>query len=279
MDAKVDKTPQMPAQTTMHGLTINADLSQGPYFIDGCDTLPKLVKQRCEELGERVAHREKDFGIWLSFSWNDFYKHAKLIGLGLISLGMKRGQVVSVLSEDNKEWVYIDLAVQSIGGICSGIYTTDSASQVDYLVNDSDSQFLFIENDEQLDKFLEVKDKLKGLVKAIVMDRDGLHDFEDDKVIFLDDLYALGVEFEKENAGRFEEEIALSKPDDIAILVYTSGTTGMPKGAMISHSNILFSVSSGLEGAPVYPTDEQICFLPLCHILERLFSGHGPIAS
>ena len=279
MDAKVDKTPQMPAQTTMHGLTINADLSQGPYFIDGCDTLPKLFKQRCEELGERVAHREKDFGIWLSFSWNDFYKHAKLIGLGLISLGMKRGQVVSVLSEDNKEWVYIDLAVQSIGGICSGIYTTDSASQVDYLVNDSDSQFLFIENDEQLDKFLEVKDKLKGLVKAIVMDRDGLHDFEDDKVIFLDDLYALGVEFEKENAGRFEEEIALSKPDDIAILVYTSGTTGMPKGAMISHSNILFSLSSGLEGAPVYPTDEQICFLPLCHILERLFSGHGPIAS
>ena len=198
------------------------------------------------ELGEQPAHREKEFGIWLSHSWNDFYTRAKYIGLGLVSLGLKRGEVISVLSEDNKEWVYIDLATQCVGAICSGIYTTDSASQLSYLVNDSNSKFLFVENDEQLDKYLETEKTLTGLTKTVVLDRDGLHDFSHPDVMFLDDLYALGREFEKANPGRFEEEIALSQPDDTAILVYTSGTTGMPKGAMISHGNVFFSLASGL---------------------------------
>ena len=269
----------IPPQQEVHGLSINADLSRGPFFVDGCDTLVKVFRQRCAELDQRTAHREKDYGIWLSYSWADFYEHAKLIGLGLVSLGLTRGDVVSILSEDKKEWVYTDLGVQCVGGIGSGIYTTDSASQLKYLVNDSDSRFLIVENDEQLDKFLEVKDEMPGLTRAIVLDRDGLHGFSDDKVIFLDELYALGRAFEKENPGRFDEEIALSKPEGTAILVYTSGTTGPPKGAMINHSNIMYSLSVGLRSAPTYATDEQICFLPLCHILERLFSGFAPIVS
>ncbi|MGI9363971.1 MAG: AMP-dependent synthetase/ligase [Rhizobiaceae bacterium] len=278
MDAKPGSTPQMPAQHTINGLTVNVDLSEAPLFIDDCDTLPKLFQKRCAELGERTAHREKELGIWLSHSWNDFYTHARLIGLALLSLGLKRGEVVSVLSEDNKEWLYIDLAAQCIGGICSGIYTTDSAAQVDYLVNDSNSRFLFVEDDEQLDKYLEVKDRLPGLVKVIVLDRQGLHDFTDEKVLFLDDLYAIGHKYAAEHGDEFEDHITRSRPDDIAILVYTSGTTGNPKGAMISHSNILFSLAAGLQDAPVFRDDEQICFLPLCHILERTFSGVAPIA-
>jgi len=203
MDLKVPTKANMPPQKTVNGLSINVDLTNGPYFIDGHDTIPKLFQARCAELGERTAHREKDFGIWLSFSWNDFYNHAKLIGLGLLSLGLKRGEVVSILSEDNKEWIYTDIGVQCVGGIGSGIYTTDSAKQLDYLVNDSNSRFLFIENDEQLDKYLEVKGKLKGLKKVIIFGRDGLHDFSDDRVIFLDELYALGREYEKANPGLF----------------------------------------------------------------------------
>src|SRR5690606_18902210 len=144
-----------------------------------------------------------------------------------------RGEVVSILSEDCKEWVYVDLAVQCVGGIASGVYTTDSAAQLKYLVNDSDSRFLFVENDEQLDKYLSVGDAMPGLAKVIVFDREGLHGFADDRVIFLDDLYRLGREFRKEHPDRFGEEIARSQPKDTAILVYTSGTTGPPKGAMI----------------------------------------------
>lgn len=278
MDMKAPKDTTIPAQRVVNGVSMNADLTQAPVFIDGCDTLPKLFAKRCEELGERTAHREKDYGIWLSYSWNDFYNNARLIAAGMVSLGLKRGDAISILSEDNKEWLYCDLAAQSVGAIGSGIYTTDSAAQLEYLVNDSTSRFLFLENDEQLDKYLTVKDKMPGLIKAIVFDEDGLHDFADDGVIFLRDLYAIGQTHLKDNPDFFEQEIAKGSPDDLAILVYTSGTTGMPKGAMISHGNLMYSVASGADSAPVIQGDEQICFLPLCHILERLFSGVAPIA-
>ena len=268
---------KIPPQRMHLGHSFNDDLSQGPYFFDGCDTLAKLFRERCNAYGAKIAHREKDYGIWLAYSWTDFYEHARLIGLGLLSLGLKRGEVVSILSEDNKEWIYTDLGVQSVGGISSGVYTTDSAKQLEYLVNDSDSRFLFLENDEQLDKFLSVKETMPGLTKAIVFDREGLHDFADDSVIFLDDLYRMGREFLKQHPDRFDEEIAKSSPKDTAILVYTSGTTGPPKGAMISHENIIVSIIGSAITLPVTEEDEQVCFLPLCHILERLISVFIPI--
>lgn len=270
---------RIPRQQIVNGISINADLEHGPYFVDGCDTVAKLFLERCKELSNRTAHREKDYGIWLSYSWWDFYEHAKLIGHGLAALGLGRGDVVSILSEDNKEWVYTDLAVQCMGAITSGIYTTDSASQLTYLVNDSGSRFLFLENDEQLDKFLSVADAMPDLDKVIVYDREGLHDFHDDRVIFIEELYDLGRVHEKKNPGLFDTEIAKTKPADTAILVYTSGTTGPPKGAMISHSNIMYSISVGAVTLPALSTDEQVCFLPLCHILERFISVFSPIAA
>ncbi|SPH27567.1 Long-chain-fatty-acid--CoA ligase FadD15 [Ascidiaceihabitans donghaensis] len=272
-------TDTLPPQQTLHGLTINADLSQGPFYIDGQDTTPKLFRARCKEHGTRTAHREKTFGVWRSHSWTDYFERAKHLGLGLVSLGLKRGEVVSILSEDNKEWMYTDMGVQSVGGICSGIYTTDSASQLEYLVNNSDSRFLIVENDEQLDKFLQVRDAMPGLLKVIVIERDGLHGFEDPQIIFLDELYEIGKTYDAANPTAFDISIDATKPDDTAILVYTSGTTGKPKGAMISHGNLIFSVSAGLRDGPVFDTDDQLCFLPLCHILERVFSVNGPIAA
>ena len=276
---------KLPPQQTVDGHSFNAEVGgRGPFYFDGCDTLPKLFRQNCEKYAAKIAHREKDLGIWLAYSWTDFYEHARLIGLGLLSLGLKRGEVISILSEDNKEWIYTDLGAQSVGGIVSGVYATDAAAQLKYLVNDSDSRFLFVENDEQLDKYLSVAGEMPGLTKVIVYDRDGLHGFEDDRVIFIDDLYRIGREFLKDNPKRFEEEIARSQPDDTAILVYTSGTTGPPKGAMISQSNIISSIIGASLTLPVKETDEQVCFLPLCHILERLISvfvpvGHGSVVN
>ena len=273
------KQERIPPQTTIRGIQVNADLSEGPYLVDGCDTLPKLLAHRCAELKERIAHREKDYGIWLAYSWNDFFEHARLIGMGLKAMGLIRGEVVSVLSEDNKEWVYTDLAVQCVGGVTSGVYTTDSAHQLAYLVNDSDSRFLFVENDEQLDKWLEIANETPGLTKVIVFDREGLTSFHHERVMFLEELYDLGRLYAKQHPGAFEAEIAASKPGDIAVLIYTSGTTGQPKGAMLDQSNILFGVSTGLHALPTYPTDEQVCFLPLCHVLERFTSVFTPICA
>ena len=94
----------IPRQTLVNGISLNEDLENGPFYIDGCDTITKLFLQRCKELGERTSHREKDYGIWLSYSWNDFHEHTRLIANGLAALGLQRGDVVSILSEDNKEW-------------------------------------------------------------------------------------------------------------------------------------------------------------------------------
>jgi long-chain acyl-CoA synthetase len=275
----MNQVVNIPPMQRLHGIELNADLSQGPFYIDGCDTLPKLFEKRCRELGSRTAHREKDFGIWLSYSWADWYEHAKLIGLGLISMGFGRGDVAAILSEDNKEWLYADLGIQCAGGIVTGVYTTDAASQLAYIVNDSGTKFLFLENDEQLDKYLEVRDQMPGLVKVIVFDPEGLHDFRDSNVIFLEDLYELGRQELARQPQRLELEIANSRPEDIAILIYTSGTTGMPKGVMIDHSNMMYTIAANVLLLPVFPEDEQVCFLPLCHILERMISVSGPIAA
>ena len=269
----------LPPQENVHGLTINADLSQSPFYIDGMDTTPKLFRLRCQTLGARTAHREKTFGIWRSHSWDEYFSRAKNLGLGLVSLGLQRGQVVSILSEDNKEWMYTDMGVQCVGGICSGVYTTDSAAQLEYLVNNSDSRFLLVENDEQLDKFLQVRENIPGLIKVIVINREGLHGFSDPQIMFLDELYEVGAAYDAANPQAFDAGIDATRPEDIAILVYTSGTTGKPKGAMISHGNLMYSVSAGLRDGPVFDTDDQLCFLPLCHILERVFSVNAPIAA
>ncbi|PCI05846.1 MAG: long-chain fatty acid--CoA ligase [Hyphomicrobiales bacterium] len=245
---------------------------------DGCDTMATLFRHRCKKYGKRTAHREKDLGVWNAFSWEDYFNHAKWIGLGLRSLGLKRGDVISILSEDNKEWLYFDLGAVCIGAIPSGVYTTDSASQLAYLVNDSGTSFLIVENDEQLDKFLEVRDEMPTLKKVIVIDRDGLRDFHDDMVMFADELYELGKAEDKKYPKLFDAEIDMAKPEDIRMLIYTSGTTGRPKGAMITHSNMIFQIKSVFQLLHGSESDEQLCFLPLCHVLERLFSVDSQIA-
>lgn len=243
-----------------------------PVTLEGCATLGELFLHRCREKGDAVAHRDKDMGIWKSFTWRDYFDNSKLVAQGLMELGVQRGEVVSILSEDRREWLYYDMAVMGIGAIASGVYTTDSAKQLAYLVNDSGSTVLFVENDEQLDKYLEVKDDMPGLRHVIVFDRDGLRDFSEDKVIFYDDLIAKGEAAEKAHPKRFEAELEKAQPEDTITLIYTSGTTGPPKGAMISHRNVMFQLSAGMEVLESFAGDEQLCFLPLCHIYERLIT-------
>ena len=247
-----------------------------PTLLHGCDTVVKLWRQQCLERGERIAHREKDLGIWQSYSWRDYYEHARAIGVALLSMGLERGQPVSILSEDNKEWLYCDLGIAGAGGISNGVYTTDSAEQLAYLVNDSGSAFLFVENDEQLDKYMTVRDQVPTLKKVIVFDRKGLRDFQDPMVMFLDELYELGNGI-ADAEQQFSASIEQSRPDDIRMLIYTSGTTGAPKGAMISHQNVLFQLAAGEALLEARQEDDQLCFLPLCHILERLVSVEVPI--
>ena len=244
--------------------------------INGCDTLAKLWRKACLERGAAIAHREKKLGIWQARSWQDWFEGARAIGLGLMELGLERGQVVSVLSEDRLEWLYADLGIVAAGGITNGIYTTDSARQLAFLVEDSESAFLLVENDEQLDKFLAEREAMPNLKKVIVFDRKGLRDFSDPQVMFLDELMALG-RAASDGERRFDARIDAGSANEIRMLIYTSGTTGAPKGAMISHRNVLFMLDRGDRVLDVHADDEQLCFLPLSHILERLISVEMPI--
>ncbi|MCC6008386.1 MAG: long-chain fatty acid--CoA ligase [Rhodobacteraceae bacterium] len=273
----MNKYVTTPEQTVVRGVTVNAIPGQRPVLIDGCDTIPALFRDRARTYGPATAHREKKLGIWRSRSWNDYWNHAKWIGLALHHLGLKRGEVVSILSEDRKEWLYCDMGIQGIGGVSSGIYTTDSASQLEYILKDSDSRFLFVENEEQLDKLLEIPDGAPGVSKVIYFEREGLHELNDPRFIFIDDLYEIGRAQEAETPDLFDRAIDETRPGDLALLIYTSGTTGMPKGAMLSHENILAACESGLRALPSDSDTEQLCFLPLCHILERDASIYFPL--
>ncbi|WP_170398774.1 AMP-dependent synthetase/ligase [Ruegeria arenilitoris] len=269
----------LPPQANINGVWFNATAGQRPVHVDECTTITQLFQKRCAALGDRTAHREKDLGIWKSYSWADYWQHAKWIGLALRTLGLKRGEVVSILSEDRKEWAWFDMGIQAVGGIVSGVYTTDSANQLNYLINDSGSRFLIVENEEQLDKFLEVETEVPDLLNVIILEDEGLHDLTHPRCLMIDELYRVGQQAEADDPTRFEAELALASPQDTALLIYTSGTTGKPKGAMLSHENILAAIESGARALPAFETDEQLCFLPLCHILERAVSIYFPLAA
>lgn len=261
-----------PEQKHFAGVQLNANLFHTPHLLDGCDTMPKLFRHRCQQLDQRVALRYKNFGIWHAYSWHDYYQKAELIGLAFAAMGLKRGDVIAILSEDNPEWFFIDLAAQCMGIIVTGVYTTDAASQLAYLVEDSSSQILFVENDEQLDKFLSARNDMPSLRSVVVLDSYGLHDFKDPQVMFLPEFYQRGEQQKASTPELFAQQIDAGQPSDIAILVYTSGTTGQPKGGMISQGNLMHITSAGIYMLPAQASDELLCFLPLCHILERVGS-------
>jgi long-chain acyl-CoA synthetase len=245
--------------------------------VAGSDTLPKLFWSRAQGWAARTALREKHLGIWRAISWSEYGERAKWVGLALLALGLERGDVVSIISENNPEWLYTDLGTLGVGGVTNGVYTTDAAKQVEYILVDSGTRFVFAENDEQLDKVLEVRERCPGLVKIVVYDMEGLRDFRDAQVMSFDEFLALGQAYEQQHAGVWERSVQQAKPHDLAILIYTSGTTGPPKGAMISHANILFQIANSEGLFPMGANDQQLSFLPLCHIAERTFTTFLPL--
>ncbi len=247
--------------------------------IAGCDTISKLFQHRVVEWGSRTAFREKRLGIWRSTSWHDYGERARHVGLGLVSLGLQRSEVVSVLAETTPEWLYADMGIMGAGGVSNGIYPTDSSKQVEYILNDSGSRFLFVENEEQLDKFLDVRERCPQIQKVIIFDLEGLPGFHDAQALSLDELLALGRNYEADHPGQWEKLIRASEPEDLALLVYTSGTTGPPKGAMLCHRNVLFQLDNADAFIPVQEGGEQLAFLPLCHIAERTFTVFLPLRS
>jgi long-chain acyl-CoA synthetase len=238
------------------------------------DNLPEMFWNAVAMRGEMTLFRQKKYGLWQSLSWREVGEIVREAGMGLLELGFAVGETTSILGNTRQEWLFSDLAVLSCGGISSGIYPTDAASQVEYLTQDSNSVILFAEDDEQLDKALEVRERLPALRKIVVWDMDGLRDLHDEQVISFAALRELGrtrlarlgaVEADTEWRAR----VVSRRPEELAILIYTSGTTGKPKGAMLSHRNILQTIRSFNMVIAQNENDERMSFLPLCHVAER----------
>ncbi|WP_218144841.1 AMP-dependent synthetase/ligase [Marinobacter segnicrescens] len=233
-------------------------------------TVPEMFQAACAKRGADILLRQKEFGIWQEVTWHDAEKFVTDLGLGLIALGLGPGDRASILANTVREWLYADLAILGAGGICSGIYPTDAASQVEFLMQDSASRFIFVEDEEQLDKVFQVRHALPLLEKVIVFEMKGLHDLDDPQVMSLEALQTLGQQQSPDIRELWWSRQRDIQPDDTAILVYTSGTTGKPKGAEISHHNILANVRAWLTAVPMFEGDERMAFLPMCHVGERI---------
>lgn len=240
-------------------------------------TVPEIFKHVVTKYQDRVALRIKEYGLWHDISWNEYFNRAKYIGSALVSLGLEKGQCVSIIGDNCAEWVIADLGIQCVGGVAVGVYSTNAAPQVEYTVEHSESVFFFVENEEQLDKWLSFKDRVPKLKKVIVWDLEGLRHFEDPAVMTFDSLLALGKKICQEQPDLFESLMKNITPDDLSVLIYTSGTTGPPKGAMLTHGNVSWLAEALTKVNPITDEDEVMSFLPLCHIFERMFSVFGHI--
>ena len=243
------------------------------------DTIARSFLASVNLRGDKPAIREKVFGVWHATSWNEWLEISKEVAYALHATGFKTGDVASIMANAVPSWLYADMGVLCAGGVSSGIYPTDSAAQVEYLINDSRTKVLFVEDEEQLDKVLGCRARCPTLEKIVIFDMDGLSGFNDPMAMSLDEFRALGRNHVSGREALWAEMIGSRSAEDLAILVYTSGTTGPPKGAM--HSNK--SVTHQMRNADtlLIPTEheERLIFLPLCHVAERIGGYYLSIAT
>ncbi len=234
-------------------------------------TLPHLLIENARKHGsEKVALREKEFGIWQSVSWADYLANVKDLALGLVALGYEPGDKLAILADNRPEWLYSELAIQSLGGAAVGIFPDSHVDQVKYIIDHSDAVFLIVEDQEQTDKFLELKEACPKVRYVIVDDMKGMRYYDDPLLISLKKVQKMGRDLGLESPGLFEKCVAELTEDTVALIAYTSGTTGLPKGAMLTHRNMVKMAASYDQIDPAYPTDNHVSFLPLPWVGEQM---------
>ncbi|WP_413869733.1 AMP-dependent synthetase/ligase [Desulfobacula sp.] len=236
------------------------------------ETIPQVFNRAVDKNPSKVAMRTKQLGLWHDITWHEYHDKAKKIGCALASMGFEKGDAACIIGDNSFEWVMADMAIQCVGGVSVGVYATNAWQQVQYVVDHCDARFLFVENEEQLDKWLMFRQNAPLLKKVIVWDTKGLLAFTDPMVMTFDQLLEMGSKEDKENPSLFKDRQAKVTPDDLAVIIYTSGTTGPPKGAMLTHKNVTWMASAVDTIIKIHKEDNVLSFLPLCHVFERLFT-------
>jgi long-chain acyl-CoA synthetase len=237
------------------------------------DTFPKLLIEKANRYGsKKIALREKDLGIWQSFTWQDYLEKVKYFSLGMISLGFEPGDKISVIGDNKPEWIIAELAAQCAGGLGTGIYQDSILKEVAYIINHSETKFVIAEDQEQVDKILDMQEELPNVKKVIYYDPKGMRKYDSDLLAYFPDVMEMGREYEKNHPGQFEKNVENTKSEDVAWICTTSGTTGFPKLAMLTHKNLISMATNLGKFDPKYDSDEFVSFLPLPWVGEQMMA-------
>ncbi len=246
--------------------------------LDGDDTFPKLLVRNAWRMPERVALREKEFGIWQSFTWKQYGEHVRDFALGLIALGLQRGDKLAIIGNNRPEWVWSEVAAQAVGAASVGIYQDSNLNEVAFVIDHCDASIVVAEDQEQVDKILDMMDKLPKVRHVIYTDPRGLRKYQHPALLAFEAVEAKGRELGAQRPDLWLESVRAGQADDLAIISYTSGTTGFPKGAMLSFRSLLGMALNLHEVDPKRPEDEFVSFLPLAWIGEQMMSLSSALA-
>jgi long-chain acyl-CoA synthetase len=235
------------------------------------DTFPKLLVRNAEVFGDRkVAMREKEFGIWQEFTWKEYHDHVKYFSLGMVSLGLQAGDKVAIIGDNRPEWVWGEVAAQAAGAVPLGLYQDSTLKEVSYIIDHSDASFVLAEDQEQVDKILDMKEQLPKVRYIIYSDPRGMRGYKQPFLLDFKEVENFGRELEQRDPGLFAKNVAATKYEDLAFICYTSGTTGFPKGAMLAFRNFLSMAANLMEVDNKFGKDEFVSFLPLAWIGEQM---------
>ncbi len=235
-------------------------------------TLPGLLARNAREQADRIGLREKNYGIWEEVTWREYQEQVMHFCLGLEGLGLKPGDRLAIIGDNCREWIYADLAAQALGAVGVGVYATNPSKQVAYVMGHSDAVIAVARDQEQADKILEVRGQLPKLEKIVVIDMKGLRNYSDPMIISYREVLALGVQSSRLNPTRYQDLVMTTRHENVALMVYTSGTTGPPKGAMLTHENLVSISQKFGQILPMNRDDQIVSYLPLCHVAERLMT-------
>ena len=246
----------------------DAPVQSGPDL----DTFPKLLERNARIRGDRPAIREKDYGIWQTSTWKQAEDHIRAMACGLASLGFERGDHMAIIGENRPQLYWAMVAAQYDGGIPVPMYQDSVAEEMQYILEHADARFALVEDQEQVDKLLEIKDRCPKLEHIIYKDTRGLADYDLPFLISLDDVLTKGRAYDAAHPGFAEAKVAEGKGSDLAIMLYTSGTTGKPKGVMLSHDNLIISARNGATDDKLREDENVLAYLPMAWVGDNLFS-------
>ncbi|MCB2147734.1 MAG: AMP-binding protein [Deltaproteobacteria bacterium] len=236
-------------------------------------TIPQLLRWRVESTGDKVALREKEFGRWNSYTWNDYYHLVRKTGLGLQKLGLKKGDAIALIGDNIPEMLFTAIGAQAVGGISAAIYQTTMPDEIAQLLAYMNVTMVFCDNQEQVDKIVEIRERVPEVKHVIYEDPRGMRGYRsDDWFVFIEDLYRLGDDVHDQSPDLYESLVDEGTPDQVCHLCLTSGTTGLSKGTMLTHKNFISMGLQLTEADPLEDTDEYLSFLPFAWIGEQMNS-------